>query len=210
MTTAGLERGDDGVQRCWWGAHPAIYQRYHDEEWGMPTADDARLFEKLCLEGFQAGLSWLTILNKRARFREVFAGFEPERVAAMGEADVVRLLADPGIVRHRAKIEAAIGNAQRLPAVLRAHGSLARFIWQFEPGAAERPAEPTREALVQLTETASSRALAKALRGHGFRFIGPTTAYAFMQSVGLVNDHVRGCPARARCEAARRRFQRPR
>ncbi len=197
------------MKRCWWGAQPENYQRYHDTEWGMPTADDVRLFEKLCLEGFQAGLSWLTILNKRARFREVFSGFEPARVAAFGERDVARLLKDAGIVRHRAKIEAAISNARALPALLKEHGSLARFIWQFEPKASERPQELSREALAALTETPSSRALSKALRGYGFRFIGPTTAYAFMQSVGLANDHVKGCPARSRCQAARRAFERP-
>lgn len=195
--------------RCWWCAGDAEYRRYHDEEWGRPTADDRYLFEKLCLEGFQAGLSWLTILRKRDAFRRAFADFDVDRVACMGEREVERLLEDPGIVRHRGKIQAAINNARRTQVLVAAYGSLAAFVWRFEPPASERPPRPTREMLAALTETASARALAKALKQAGFRFIGPTSAYAFMQSVGLVNDHVETCPARAEVAAARARFTPP-
>jgi DNA-3-methyladenine glycosylase I len=197
------------VPRCFWCAGNALYRSYHDGEWGFPVADDQRLFEKIALEGFQTGLSWLTILRKRQRFRRVFRGFEIERVARMGARDVARLLRDPGIVRHRAKIEAAIHNARRSLRVIEAYGSLAGFVWRFEPPARERPHRLTRAAVVKLTETPTSRALSEELRAHGFRFIGPTTAYAFMQAMGLVNDHLEGCAAREAAVAERARFRPP-
>ena len=206
---AGVVRGEDGVARCFWCAGDALYRGYHDREWGTPLADDRRLFEKIALEGFQAGLSWLTILRKRENFRRAFHGFEIERVARMGARDVTRLLGDAGIVRHRAKIEAAIHNAKQCLALIERHGSLASFVWRYEPPARERPRRLTRAAVVKLTETPASRALAKGLRDEGFRFFGPTTAYAFMQAMGLVNDHLEGCDAREPALTARARFRRP-
>ena len=206
---AGVVRGDDGTLRCFWCAGDPLYRAYHDAEWGFPVADDQRLFEKIALEGFQAGLSWLTILRKRESFRRAFHGFAIERVAKMGARDVARLLGDPGIVRHRAKIEAAIHNARQSVRLIEQHGSLASFAWRFEPPARERPRRLTRAAVVKLSETPTSRALSKELRAHGFRFIGPTTAYAFMQAMGLVNDHLEGCAARERALGARGRFRSP-
>lgn len=208
---SGLVRGDDGVPRCSWCAGAPDYRDYHDREWGFPVADDVRLFEKLCLEGFQAGLSWLTILRKRERFRRAFRGFEIEAVARMGARDVARLLRDPGIVRHRGKIEAAIANAHAAARVKGEFGSLARYVWRFEPaaGSPSRPRRLTRAALARLTESAESRALSKDLRARGFRFVGPTTMYAFMQAMGLVNDHLEGCAARERSLTLRARFRRP-
>jgi DNA-3-methyladenine glycosylase I len=205
----GLARGDDGVTRCWWGDSAPEYRVYHDTEWGMPVADDRRLFEKLCLEGFQSGLSWLTILRKRDAFRRAFAGFDFEKVAGFDDRDVARLLGDAAIVRHRGKIEAAISNAGRAVELVEAEGSLAAYIWGFEPSAATRPARLTRAALMELTATDESRALAKDLKRRGWRFVGPTTVYAFMQAMGLVNDHLEGCDARARAEDARTAFVRP-
>ncbi len=202
----GLVTGEDGVARCWWGDSAREYRDYHDTEWGFPVADDRRLFEKICLEGFQSGLSWLTILRKREAFRSAFAGFDYERVARFTERDVERLLADAGIVRHRGKIEATINNARRAVELAEAEGSLARYVWRFEPDPATRPNPLTWEALRSLSETPESRALAKDLKRRGWRFVGPTTVYAFMQAMGLVNDHVHGCSARAAAEAARAAF----
>jgi DNA-3-methyladenine glycosylase I len=208
---SGLVRGDDGVPRCAWCTGDAGYRAYHDREWGFPVVDDVRLFEKLCLEGFQAGLSWLTILRKREHFRRAFRGFEIEAVARMGARDVARLLRDPGIVRHRGKIEAAIANARAAAKVTEEFGSLARYVWRFEPAldGPGRPRRVTRAALARLTESAESRALSKDLRARGFGFVGPTTMYAFMQAMGLVNDHLEGCAARERSLAGRARFRRP-
>jgi DNA-3-methyladenine glycosylase I len=203
-------RGDDGEPRCFWCAGDPLYRVYHDREWGFPSADDQHLFEKIALEGFQAGLSWLTILRKRENFRSAFHGFELERVAGMDERDVARLLHDAGIVRHRGKIEAALHNARQCLCLAERHGSLARFVWDFEPSPRERPRRLTRGAVVKLTETPTSHALSKALRAEGFRFVGPTTMYAFMQSVGLVNDHIEGCAARERALEQRARFRAPR
>jgi DNA-3-methyladenine glycosylase I len=205
----GLVRDADGRVRCAWHGGHADYRRYHDEEWGRPQADDRRLFEKLCLEGFQAGLSWLTILRKRERFREVFHGFDPVAVAAMGERDIERLLADPGIVRHRGKIEAAVANARRALELLEEDGSLAAFLWRFAPAPSQHPNRFDRATAEPATETPESRALSKALRRRGWRFVGPTTMYAFMQAVGMVNDHLEGCCVREEVEAARRAFARP-
>jgi len=201
----GIVVGEDGVARCWWADSTADYRAYHDTEWGFPVADDQRLFEKLSLEGFQAGLSWLTILRKREAFRRAFAGFEYARVARFGEDDVARLLADAGIVRHRGKIEATINNAGRAVELAGEHGSLARFIWSFEPD--QHAAELDRAGLPSITS--ESRALARELKRRGWRFVGPTTVYAFMQAMGLVNDHLSGCHARVTAEAARERFTRP-
>jgi DNA-3-methyladenine glycosylase I len=199
----------DGGRRCSWCAATPEYVAYHDEEWGRPVTDEVRLFEKLCLEGFQAGLSWLTILRKRQAFRRAFAGFEPAKVARFGAREVTRLLADEGIVRHRGKIEAAIGNARAMAALVEAEGSLARLAWRHEPPPAARPGRLTPAALASLTETAESKALSRALKGYGFRFVGPTTVYAFMQAMGLVNDHLEGCQARDEVERARARLARP-
>ncbi|MDM4766864.1 DNA-3-methyladenine glycosylase I [Pelomonas sp. SE-A7] len=190
--------------RCHWCAAAADwrpYLDYHDREWGFPVADDQRLFEKLCLEGFQSGLSWRTILAKREAFRQAFASFDFRKVARFGEADVERLLQDAGIVRHRGKIEAAINNAQRALELVKDEGSLARYLWRFEPPA-------TADVLGQ-TETAASRALSKDLKKRGWKFVGPTTMHAFMQSMGMVNDHAAGCRARAEVETALRKFKRP-
>jgi DNA-3-methyladenine glycosylase I len=201
--------GEDGVARCFWGASDPLYVPYHDREWGFPVADDRRLFEKICLEGFQAGLSWLTILRKREAFRRAFAGFEIAAVAHFDARRVVRLLEDPGIVRHRGKIEAAVHNARRALELVREAGSLAAFVWRFEPPSERRPRRMTRAALLRLSETEESRALSRELRRRGFRFVGPTTLYAFMQGVGIVNDHLEGCAARPRAEAARAAFRKP-
>ncbi|MCB9597815.1 MAG: DNA-3-methyladenine glycosylase I [Sandaracinaceae bacterium] len=208
-TPEGLEDHEDGARRCWWAGRTPDYVAYHDEEWGRPVGDDHRLYEKLCLEGFQSGLSWLTILRKREGFRRAFAGFDPEAVARFGERDVERLLADASIVRHRGKIEAAIHNASRVLEVREKHGSLSAFAWQFEPPKAERPKRVTKAALMTMAKTPGSVRFAKALKAHGFKFVGPTTAYAFMQAMGLVNDHLEGCASRPVVEAARARFPRP-
>ncbi len=179
--------------------------RYHDDEWGVPTFDDHRLFEKLVLEGFQSGLSWLTILRKRDAFRRGFADFDPARVARFGARDITRLLADAGIVRHRGKIESAINNARRALELIDEKGSIAAHVWSFEPAAAARPKKLTRAALAKLAHTPASHALAKDLKTRGWTFVGPTTVYAFMQAMGLVNDHLDGCHARSRVDALRAR-----
>ena len=202
MSETGTVRGEDGRRRCPWGAGPPEYRAYHDDEWGRPVADDVRIYEKLCLEGFQSGLSWLTILRKRDGFRRAFAGFEPEKVAAFGDGDVVRLLDDVAIVRHRGKIEAAIANARATLAVQADRGSLATLLWGFEPARRGRAAPVRLEDLAP--QTPESVALSKALRRYGFRFVGPTTVHAAMQSLGVVNDHLQGCHVRAACEAERR------
>lgn len=215
----------DGLARCSWcgeGEALADYQAYHDTEWGHPVGDgslahDQRLFEKLVLEGFQSGLSWLTILRKRTAFRAAFAGesgplkkgFDFTAVARFGAADVQRLLADAGIVRHRGKIEAAIHNAARAVELRSEAGSIAAFVWQFEPSAADRPKKLTPAAAATLTQTPASLALSKALKQRGWKFVGPTTMYAFMQSMGVVNDHLEGCAFRQVCEDERARFKRP-
>jgi DNA-3-methyladenine glycosylase I len=175
----------------------------------MPVVDDRRLFEKLCLEGFQAGLSWLTILRKRENFRAAFAGFDIDAVAHFGTADIARLLADAGIIRHRGKIEAAIGNARLAREMIASEGSLARFVWRYEPGKADRPRRLTETALRAMATSPASEALSRDLRKRGWRFVGPTTMYAFMQAMGLVNDHVEGCGARSRVELARKSLVRP-
>ena len=188
--------GADGQARCWWGASTEDYQRYHDEEWGRPVHDDRRLFEKICLEGFQSGLSWLTILRKRENFRSAFAAFDFEVLSTWEESDVERLLGDAGIVRHRGKIEATLTNARAACEVAEAFGSLDAYFWQFVPPSRERPATLTKDALMGLSKTPTSTRLAKDLKQRGWTFVGPTTAYAFMQAMGLVNDHLEGCHIR--------------
>jgi len=205
----GLVRGEDGVVRCRWGASDPLYTRYHDREWGFPVADDRRLFEKVCLEGFQAGLSWLTILRKRDNFRAAFRGFDVETLARFGARDVARLLKDAGIVRHRGKIESTLNNARRARELADEKGSLAAFFWSFEPSPADRPKRVTRPVLLRMATTPASIALSRDLKARGWTFVGPTTVYAFMQAMGLVNDHVEGCAVRERAEEARARFRRP-
>jgi len=200
----GLFTGSDGALRCAWCKSTPAYQRYHDQEWGFPVTDDRRLFEKLCLEGFQAGLSWLTILNKREAFRRAFAEFDAERIAQFDETDVARLLNDAGIVRHRGKIESTINNARRLLALNAECGSLASYVWRFEPEPATRPKVVTLAAVKALTTSPESAALAKDLKKRGWTFVGPTTVYAFMQAMGMVNDHVEGCHARSSALLANR------
>ena len=202
---------DPDFTRCTWAAGaPPDYVRYHDEEWGRPVADDPRLFEKLCLEGFQSGLSWLTILRKREAFRAAFAGFDIETVAGFGPADVARLLADAGIVRHRGKIEAAIGNARRARELRDEFGSLAAFLWRYESDGTGRAALLTEDVLRAMTTSPESVALSRELKRRGWAFVGPTTLYAFMQSMGMVNDHLEGCWVREAVQAERDAFIRPR
>lgn len=205
----GIVVGDDGVRRCWWGASTPDYCGYHDDEWGLPTGDDRTLFEKVCLEGFQSGLSWLTILRKRDNFRAAFDGFDHRKVARYDDGDVERLLGDAGIVRHRKKILSTINNAQRAGELIAEFGSLAAYFWRFEPRPEDRPSEMTKAALMSLNKTPASTALAKDLKRRGWSFVGPTTAYAFMQAMGLVNDHLEGCDARPRIATARTGFTRP-
>ena len=195
--------------RCWWCGDHDDYRAYHDDEWGFPVDDDTRLFEKMSLEGFQSGLSWLTILRKRENFRKAFSGFEWKKVARFDDAKVERLLQNAGIVRHRGKIEAVIHNARLMKDLVAEYGSFAKFVWEFEPGPEQRPERVDYDTLMTLAQTPESKALAKALKKRGFRFFGPTTAYAFMQSMGMVNDHLEGCATRKKVEAARRKFKRP-
>jgi len=204
-----LIRGADGLHRCGWCGDDPLYQAYHDNEWGLPVADDRRLFEKLCLESFQSGLSWRTILVKRENFRRAFHGFDWQAMAAMGEADVLRLLQDAGIVRHRGKIEAVLHNARLMPELIAREGSLARFVWSFEPAPESRPAGMTVAWLLANTTSAASAAMARELRRRGWRFVGPTTVHAFMQSMGLFNEHLDGCHARTPAQAARAAFRKP-
>jgi DNA-3-methyladenine glycosylase I len=181
------------MTRCSWCGTDPLYVQYHDEEWGRPVHDDRRLFEKVCLEGFQAGLSWITILRKRENFRQGFAGFDFERVARFTDADVERLVLDPGIIRHRGKIASTINNARRALELREEHGSLAAYFWKWQPDPASRPSAITVETLRAMTTSPESIALSKDLRKRGWTFVGPTTIYAFMQAVGLVNDHVADC-----------------
>jgi DNA-3-methyladenine glycosylase I len=205
----GLIAGPDGAMRCFWHGNLPDYLHYHDHEWGRPVDDDRRLFEKICLEGFQSGLSWLTILRKRDNFREAFAGFDIDRVAAFTDADVERLVGDAGIIRHRGKIVSTVNNARRARELIKEAGSLAAFFWRFEPGADERPAVVDLKHLRANPTTAVSVRLSKDLKKRGWSFVGPTTVYAFMQAMGLVNDHLEGCTCRAEVEAARNAFKRP-
>ena len=190
--------GPDGKERCLWCGSAPEFPAYHDAEWGFPVGDDQRLFEKLCLEGFQSGLSWRTILAKRENFRSAFHHFDFNRVARFSEKDVERLLQDAGIIRHRGKIEAVINNAQRAKVLSKEEGSLAAFIWRYEP---KKQATPQ-----SASTSAESIALSKELKKRGWKFVGPTTVYAFMQAMGLINDHATGCVIRAKAAKARRAF----
>lgn len=192
----GLIADASGVMRCWWCGNDDLYVAYHDEEWGRPVTDDTRLFEKICLEGFQSGLSWLTILRKRENFRKAFKDFQIDKVARFGPKDVARLLSDAGIVRHRGKIESTINNAKRAAELIEECGSLSEYVWRFEPPASERPRRMDRAALVARTQTAASKAMSKDLKKRGWSFVGPTTIHAFMQAMGLVNEHLEGCHVR--------------
>ncbi len=209
MAARATTRGEDGIVRCFWGADPPDNRHYHDTEWGLPAAGDTRLFEKICLEGFQSGLSWLTILRKRDNFRSAFADFDPERVARFNTRSVDRLLRDAGIVRHRGKIESTLHNARRALELRDEFGSLAAYFWGWEPEPASRPRRLTRSQLMKLASTPESTALSKDLKQRGWSFVGPTTVYAFMQAMGLVNDHLAGCAFRETTERARSRFRRP-
>lgn len=205
----GLILGEDGKMRCWWHGGKEDYIAYHDNEWGNPTGDDRTLFEKICLEGFQSGLSWYTILKKRENFRAAFANFEIDKVAAFTEEDVERCLADAGIVRHRKKIESTINNAKRAQELIKEEGSLAAYFWRQEPTPADRPAKLDYETARTLGKTDISTRISKDLKKRGWSFVGPTTIYAFMQAMGLVNDHLEGCYCREKIEAARAAFKRP-
>jgi DNA-3-methyladenine glycosylase I len=205
----GLFADTDGTARCTWCQSSDAYRHYHDTEWGFPVTDERRLFEKICLEGFQAGLSWLTILNKRENFRRGFANFEAEKVARFKQADIDRLLADAGIVRHRGKIESTINNAKRVLELREEFGSLAAYAWRHEAPAKSRPKRITLAALQAFTTSPESVAMSKDLKKRGWSFVGPTTVYAFMQAMGLVNDHIEGCHVREAALAARQALDRP-
>jgi DNA-3-methyladenine glycosylase I len=197
-------------RRCWWCGEDDLYVGYHDREWGFPVADDRRLFEKVCLEGFQAGLSWLTILRKREEFRAAFANFEFERVAKYAPRDVERLVGNAGIVRHRGKIESTINNARRARELASEFGSLAAYFWRWEPVPSSRPRKLTRQVLATMPTSQESIALSKDLKKRGWSFVGPTTIYAFMQAMGLVNDHVHVCSTQREAARARKKFDPPR
>lgn len=196
LTTEGLITGHDKKTRCWWCGDDPLYVHYHDTEWGRPVTDDIRLFEKICLEGFQAGLSWITILRKRENFRAAFDDFDYRKVATYTENDVERLLQNEGIIRHRGKIEATINNAARMIELVDAESSLYDFVKQHTPDISQRPDPFDYTAATQITQTPESVALSKALKKRGWKFVGPTTCYAFMQAMGLVNDHLHGCDFR--------------
>jgi len=203
----GVSVGPDGVARCWWGDSSDLYRSYHDTEWGRPISDDRRLFEKLSLEGFMSGLSWLTILRKRENFRAAFQGFDPSAIARFTTRDIARLMRDEGIVRNRAKIEATINNARRLGDLVAEFGTFAAYAWRFEPKPRSRRLEQAE--LMALGTSSEAAAMSKDLRKRGWGFVGPTTVYSFMQAMGLVNDHLRGCAAGVEVERLRRSFTRP-
>jgi DNA-3-methyladenine glycosylase I len=205
----GLTKSDDGKSRCWWHGEHEDYLVYHDSEWGRPVEEDKRLFEKICLEGFQSGLSWLTILRKRDNFRKAFRGFDFAKVKKFKERDVERLLGDAGIVRHRGKIESTINNAACASEMKKEFGSLAAYFWQYEPEPRSRPKKLTLGQLSKLNKTPESIALSKDLKKRGWSFVGPTTAYAFMQAMGMVNDHLEGCYVRGEVAREREAFARP-
>lgn len=207
---SGLKTDQKGQCRCWWcGEDDELYRNYHDTEWGFPVTDDIRLFEKICLEGFQSGLSWITILRKRENFRVAFAGFDFHKVARFTEDDVERLVQDAGIIRHRGKIEATINNAKRAIELQMEFGSLAAYFWHFEPTADQRPDQLNYETLSQIGQTDLSKQMSKDLKKRGWKFVGPTTCYAFMQAMGLVNDHLDGCFKREEVLNARAKLKKP-
>jgi DNA-3-methyladenine glycosylase I len=208
-TDRGVVAGTDGTLRCWWCVGDALYQGYHDREWGRPVAGDRRLFEKLCLEGFQSGLSWLTILRKRENFRRAFHAFDIESVARFSAKSVDRLMRDDGIVRNRAKIEATINNARRCLELIAEAGSLASYVWSFEPKAESRPQTLDWSILKQVATSTEARGMSKDLKKRGWSFVGPSTVYSFMEAMGLVNDHLSGCDLRDEVQQERLRFTRP-
>jgi len=199
-------RGDDGTRRCWWGAGDPLYRQYHDQEWGRPNLDDRHLFEHICLEGFQAGLSWITILRKRVNFRKAFADFDIEAVARFNTRSVERMLRNEGIIRHRGKIQSAISNAKRALELIDDHGSIAAYLWQFEP--TRSPRRRVTRGTLPVTSPEST-ALSKDLKNLGWSFVGPTGMYALMQAIGLINDHVATCDTRLIVEEQRRTLIRP-
>jgi len=204
-----LHTSEDGITRCWWGSNHRDLLRYHDTEWGHPVDDDFLLFEKICLEGFQSGLSWLTILRKRENFREAFAGFDFKEIACFDDNSISRLLQNKGIVRHRGKIEATINNAHRALELVEKFGTLSAYIWQWEPGFTENHIGKGEYNHPVPSITKTSQSLSKDLKKRGWKFFGPTTAYAFMQAMGLVNDHVQGCAYRQVVEETRQKFRKP-
>ena len=205
----GLQKGFDGINRCWWCGDIPSYREYHDNEWGKPSKDDRVLFEKICLEGFQAGLSWLTILKKRESFRQLFENFEFEKISRFGEAEISHLMTKTAIVRHRGKIESTINNAKRAIELREEAGSLASYFWSFEPSESSRPQELNRSIMRNMSKTKESTELSKALKKRGWRFVGPITCYSFMQAMGMVNDHVNGCDSHPRIARLRACFSRP-
>ena len=209
MDPTGLTTDDAGHTHCAWRNAAPQYPHYHDHEWGVPVADDIQLYEKICLEGFQAGMAWITILRKREQFRQAFDGFDFRKVAQYGEADIERLMNDPGIVRNRAKIISTINNARRACELVSETGSLAHWLWSFEPGPLERPAVVDMAYWTANPTSAASVRLSRALKKRGLTFVGPTTMYALMQAMGMVNDHLQGCVCRERIDALRDQFQRP-
>jgi DNA-3-methyladenine glycosylase I len=205
----GVLPGADGLPRCWWCVGDAVYEQYHDLEWGQPVGDDRRIFEKLCLEGFQSGLSWLTILRKRDNFRKAFRSFDVQALAGFTSRSVARLMRDAGIVRNRAKIEATLNNAKRCIELVDEVGSLAAHVWSFEPDVRSRPSPLDWDTLLQLGVNPEAKALSKDLKRRGWAFVGPTTLYSTMESIGMVNDHVEGCHFRSEVERARAAFTLP-
>ncbi|AZF26677.1 DNA-3-methyladenine glycosylase I [Pseudomonas sp. R2-60-08W] len=209
MDPSGLTTDETGRTHCAWRNAAPQYPQYHDHEWGVPVADDIQLYEKICLEGFQAGMAWITILRKREQFRQAFDGFDFHKVAQYGEVQIERLMNDPGIVRNRAKILSTINNARRACELVSETGSLARWVWSFEPGPEERPAVVDMAYWTANPTSPASVRLSKALKKRGWTFVGPTTMYALMQAMGMVNDHLQGCVRREQIEVLRRQFQRP-
>ncbi len=193
ISNDGIIVGDDGKSRCWWATSDEQYIKYHDTEWGYPVHDDIHLFEKICLEGFQAGLSWLTILRKRENFRRCFDDFDFKKLSLYTEDDVERLMQDASIVRHRGKIQSVINNAKKVPEIIEEFGTLSNYFWTFKPDESSRPVKNTYEEISQITMSDDSKAMSKDLKKRGWSFVGPTTCYAFMQSMGIVNDHLEEC-----------------
>ena len=206
---SGAATAADGVPRCWWCLGDSTYVAYHDDEWGRPVTDDCRLFEKLCLEGFQSGLSWLIILRKRENFRRAFKDFDFAAVARFNTRSVERLLQDAGIVRHRGKIESTINNARRCLDLVDEYGSLAHYVWSFEPDPETRPKKLDWPKLTESNTSPEAKAMSKDLKRRGWSFVGPTTVYAFMEAMGMVNDHVTACALRDEVEKERGAFERP-
>ena len=209
MAEDGLTVDEQGCKRCWWCGDDPLYMDYHDHEWGRPVTDNVRLFEKICLEGFQAGLSWITILRKRENFRTAFDEFDFTKIVKYTESDVERLVKDAGIIRHRGKIESTINNAKRALELEIEFGSLAAYFWQWQTPDEDRPTKNDYKSLSQITMTEQSKAMSKDLKKRGWSFVGPTTAYAFMQAMGLVNDHHGECHVWSDIEKIRKNFTPP-